>query len=101
MTRRTIHPAQLAAESGAIIQFVFDCVEPHDGHRMPIAEVFEHYQAWRDSNKLPLTQLHIDGFGRLFPRVFPRKSAYWSESKGSLKCVLNARLKGGFEWPRN
>lgn len=91
--RKNIAPKVLAAENSAITQFIFDVGVPRKGAKIPLQIVFGAYQAWRRKNKMSPTKLNIDGFGRLFPHAYPRKSAYWSPVKHALKCVFNLGLK--------
>jgi hypothetical protein len=94
MTRKNTAPKLLAAENAAITQFLFDETEPMKKAKIPLYIFFERYQDWRKRNKFVPTKLTIDGFGRLFPHAFPRKSAYWPAVKRSLKCVFNLVPKG-------
>lgn len=86
--RKTLNPKLLAAENAAITQFVFDCTFPFRGNKVPLAAVFSVYALWRKKNGLKPSILTIDGFGRLFPRAYPRKSSYWPPAKHALKCVF-------------
>lgn len=91
--RKNIAPKLLAAENSAITQFLFDATLPLKEAKMPLAVVFDGYRVWRKRNKMPATKLTIDGFGRLFPHVYPRKSAYWPPAKHALKCVFGLTWK--------
>lgn len=91
--RKNISPKILAAESAAITQFLFDVGKPVKGSKVPLQTVFLVYQEWRKKNKLKPSVLTIDGFGRLFPHAYPRRSAYWAPVKHSLKCVFGLGLR--------
>jgi hypothetical protein len=91
--RKTIPPKTLAAENAAITQFLFDVALPAPGVKLPLQEVFEAYENWRQDHELPPSKLNIDGFGRLFPKAYPRRSAYWAGAGHALKCVFNLGLK--------
>jgi hypothetical protein len=91
--RRTLPSKQLAAENAAITQFLFDVGKPVKGSKVPLQTVFLVYQEWRKKNKLKPSALTIDGFGRLFPHAYPRRSAYWAPVKHSLKCVFGLGLR--------
>lgn len=93
MSRKSIPPKDLAAESAAITQFLFDVAEPKEGTKLPLQVVFQRYHLWRSKNRLTPTRLSIDGFGRLFPHVYPRKSAYWAPAAHSLKCIFGLSIK--------
>ena len=93
MSRKNIPPKILDAENDAITQFLFDATVTQDGNKLPLQYVFTAYELWRKGHSLTPTRLNIDGFGRLFPHVYPRKSAYWPAAKGTLKCVFNLGLK--------
>lgn len=91
--RKNIHPKVLAAENAAITQFLFDTTAARKDAKLPLAVFFEGYQRWRKQNKMPATALTIDGFGRLFPHAYPRKSSYWPPAKHALKCVFGVIWK--------
>lgn len=91
--RKNLSPKILAAENAAITQFVFDCTAPVPGNKVPLADVFLVYKLWRKKNGMRPTVLNIDGFGRLFPHAYARKSAYWSPAKHALKCVFGLGIK--------
>lgn len=91
--RRVLPPKQLAAENAAITQFLFDRAKPYAPAKLPLGLFFIEYAAWRKKNKMKPTVLNIDGFGRLFPHAYPRKSAYWPPAKHALKCVFGLVLK--------
>lgn len=83
----------LAAESGAITQFMFDVTYPLEGAKFPLEHVLEVYKVWRKKNKMSETVLSVDGFGRLFPHVYPRGPAWWPPLGYTLQCVLDMGLK--------
>lgn len=91
--RKNLHPKILAAESAAMTQFLFDCGYARQGAKTPLREFFAAYQLWRRRNKMPPTELTVDGFGRLFPNAFPRKSSYWPPAKHALKCVFGLEVR--------
>lgn len=93
MKRQNIAPKVLAAENSAITQFLFDVISPLEGGKVPIQFVFDAYQKWRSKNKLAPTILSVDGFGRLFPNAYPRRSSYWPPAKQTLKCVFGVGLR--------
>lgn len=93
MKRKQLAPRTRSAEKAAITQFVFDAVQPAPDAQTPIQAVFDAYQGWRDKNQLPPSALNIDGFGRLFPHIYPRKSAYWPPVKHFLNCVYGLEIK--------
>jgi hypothetical protein len=90
--RRVLPPRQLAAENAAITQFLFDCAKPYAPAKLPLGEFFGAYMLWRKRNQMKPTALNIDGFGRLFPHAYPRKSSYWPPAKHALKCVFGLVL---------
>lgn len=90
--RKNLSPRVLAAENSAITQFLFDRTSPFQDGKIPLQRVFDCYQAWRAKNAMPPTALTIDGFGRLFPHAYPRKSAYWAPAGHALKCVFGLEL---------
>lgn len=93
MTRKNTSPKLLAAEYAAITQFLFDRTTPDSQAKLPMFDMFEAYQDWRQVNKMRPTKLTIDGFGRLFPKVFERGSAYHPELKHAVKFVYGLGLK--------
>lgn len=99
MKRKSNPPKVLEAENGAITQFMFDAVEPLSPDQVhqtiPLQEVFDAYQTWRSRNKLPPTVLTVDGFGRMFPQAYPRRSVYWAPVKHALKCLAGIGLRRG------
>ncbi len=94
MKRRTIPVRILAAENAAITQFLFDRAYPAETAQLSMQAVFEADKSWRDENKMPGSELTIDGFGRLFPHEpYPRRSAMWEPAGHALKCVFGMALR--------
>lgn len=91
--RKTLPKKELAAENAAITQFVFDCTFPVKGNKVPLQDVFLVYKLWRKRNGLKPSILTIDGFGRLFPHAYARKSSYWPSAKHALKCVFGLGVR--------
>lgn len=93
MTRKNLSVKLLAKESAAITQFVFDTFEPACKTKMPIQMAYDAYEQWRKLNRMPVTKLTVDGFGRLFPKAYRRGPAYWPPVKHSLKCVFDISFR--------
>lgn len=91
--RKSIPPKVLNAENDAITRFIFERTYKLDDAKLPLCIFWMHYMGWRLGKKLPSTELTIDGFGRLFPKSFKRKSSYWPPARHSLKCVFGVALK--------
>lgn len=94
MKRKILSRSVLSAESAAITQFIFDRTMPDPQAKLPLKFFYQSYRVWRVSKKMSPTKLNIDGFGRLFPHVYERKSAYWGPAKHALKCVFGLSLGG-------
>lgn len=88
-----LSPVVRAAEKAAITQFMLDRVGPRKGGRLPIASIFAAYEAWRKDGHLSPTELEVDGFGRLFPAFYTRRSLYWAPVRHALNCVVGVSLK--------
>jgi hypothetical protein len=63
--------------------------EDPDAAIISMEEIFNRYQVFLATQGKG-TQLNIDGFGRLFPKFFTRKSMHYGP--GNRVCVIGARL---------
>ncbi len=91
MQRKRLSKVDLAQEKRTIFQFCVDHVVWQEAAIITMVEVFSAYKAWRKGYGWVETKLSIDGFGRLFPKNFARKSV-WRDGK-LLHAVVNVRIK--------
>ena len=93
MKKKPLSYKVLDKENSAVAQFLFDCVIPKAGNRLPVRDLFVAYGAWRKTRMMPPSPLTIDGFGHLFPKFFVRKVMWLFDEKLTLNSVLGIGIK--------
>ena len=88
--RIRLHPDVQARERKWVSEFVLNHVVETPGSKLSVEEVFDSYCDWLARNDRGPSMLSIDGFGRLFPKHFERKTAAYGE--GTRKVVFGVRV---------
>lgn len=65
----------LKREKQDILQFALSNLVPSEG-KIFVQDIFHAYQDWRIDQHLGDSELSVDGFGRLFPKNFQRRTLY-------------------------
>jgi hypothetical protein len=74
MQRKRLKESDWRREEPRILAFCLDIIKPEPNHRLSMEGIFEEYRKWLKTRRQEDTVLSIDGFGRLFPRVYPRRT---------------------------
>lgn len=92
ISRERVPPKVLKEESRMISLFCLLNVmsSKQEAHRISVSELFEAYQAWLKSNGHSPTALSVDGFGRLLPKVYTRKTV--NIGGGTSRYVIGVEL---------
>lgn len=91
-TRERVPPKVLKEESRMISLFCLLNVmsSKDENHRIPVAGLFEAYQDWLEANGYAPTAISVDGFGRLLPKVYTRKTV--NTGGGTSRYVIGVEL---------
>lgn len=92
MKRRQLPPNVLAQERDWIRQFVAMKVIPTEGARVTTAQLFDAYKAWLKKHGIGPTVLTVDGFGRLFPKQFERRTIAHPKKAGTCKGIIGIKV---------
>lgn len=91
LDRPRIKPAVYRAEEPRIIAFCLDMLTERAGFATPIREVYEEYRYWLRARGHDDTALSLDGFGRMFPKAYGRKTVVTLE--GQLSAVKDVEIR--------
>jgi hypothetical protein len=75
--RERLNPEIWRAERARILNFCLDLLKPKVGHRLSMQQIFDEYQGWLKQRGHGGSKLSIDGFGRLFPKTYPRRTMFF------------------------
>ncbi len=64
---------EIREETSRIQAFALSEIEPKEGSKVSMVEVFTRYEDWAASRGFVPLEMTIDSFGRLFPKTFPRR----------------------------
>lgn len=92
-SRERVPPRVLKEESRMISLFcmlnVFSSKDPKA--RIPVSELYTAYEAWIRERGYSGTALSVDGFGRLLPKVYTRKTV--NAGGGTARYVIGVEVQ--------
>lgn len=72
--RKRLKEEDWRREEPRILAFCLDLVKPKENHRISMKQLFDAYNTWLKHRGYDDSVLSVDGFGRLFPKSFPRQT---------------------------